>query len=125
MLEEKRQLLGYALVAAFFVSAVIKDFRQATVPKDDLARTADAIAARLPSGACILTAPPEHVAFYSFLRPELEGRACEKDRAYTEILAVTDSYTNAAERKSLLASMRPQYEAVPVGQSELTLYRLR
>jgi hypothetical protein len=129
LIDEKRQLLGYALVAVFFVSAVIKDFRQATVPKDDLARTADAITARLPSDACILTAPPEHVAFFSFLRPELEGRACEKDRAYSEVLAVTDSYANAAERKSLLDSMRSQYQAVPgavpAGQSELTLYRLR
>jgi hypothetical protein len=126
--QEKRASLGYLLLAVFFLSAVVKDFRLATVPKDDLARTADAIVARLPSDACILTAPPEHVAFYAFLRPELEERSCRKDQLYPEILAVTSSYSTPAERKLLLDSMSSQYEpehAVTTGQSELTAYRLR
>src|SRR5579871_838349 len=116
-------LIGCVLLGVFVISAAIKDFRQATVPKDDLGRTADAIVARLPADACVLTAPPEHVAFYSFLRPELEGRACGKDREYREILAVTDSYTSPGERGALLDSLRSQYEAGPAGQ--ITLYRRR
>lgn len=123
--QKSPRLLGCALLGVFLISAAIKDFRQATVPKDDLARTADAIAAHIPSDACILTAPPEHVAFYSFLRPELEGRACTRDREYPEILAVTDSYTSSAERATLLDSLRSQYQAAPAGQSEITLYRRR
>jgi Dolichyl-phosphate-mannose-protein mannosyltransferase len=126
--QERRATLGYLLLAVFLLSAVVKDFRLATVPKDDLARTADAIVSRLPSGACILTAPPEHVVFYEFLRPELEERACVKDRMYPEIFAVTSSYTTPADRKLLFDSMSSQYEpgqAVTVGQSELTAYRRR
>jgi 4-amino-4-deoxy-L-arabinose transferase-like glycosyltransferase len=124
--QQRRATLGYLLLAVFLLSAAVKDFRLATVPKDDLARTADTIVSRLPSDACILTAPPEHVAFYAFLRPELEARACLKDRIYPTILAVTSSYTTPADRKSLGDSISPQYEAEPavtVGQSELTLYR--
>ncbi len=124
----RRATLGYALLAVFFVPAAVKDFRLATVPKDDLARTADAIAARLPSGACVLTAPPEHVAFYVFLRPELEGRACGQDQMYPEILAVTSAYTTAAERQSLVDSISSVYDpeqAMTIGQSGLTIYRHR
>jgi 4-amino-4-deoxy-L-arabinose transferase-like glycosyltransferase len=121
--QKSPRFLGCVLLGVFLISAAIKDIRQATVPKDELARTADAIAARLPSDACILTAPPEHVAFYSFLRPELEGRACGKDREHPEILAVTDSYTSSAERQSLVDSMSTHYEAVPMGQ--FMLYRQR
>ena len=126
--QEKRAILGYLLLAVFFLSAAVKDFRLATVPKDDLSRTADAIVSRLPSDACILTAPPEHVAFYSFLRPELEERSCGQDRIYPEILAVTSSYTTPAERKSLLDSISSVYEpeqTMTIGQSGLTIYRRR
>lgn len=126
--QERRTTLGYLLLAVFFLSAAVKDFHLATVPKDDLALTADAIVSRLPSDACILTAPPEHVAFYAFLRPELEARACPKDRIYPTILAVTTSYTTPVDRKWLADSISHQYEpgqAVTVGQSELTLYRRR
>jgi 4-amino-4-deoxy-L-arabinose transferase-like glycosyltransferase len=126
--QERRATFGYLLLAVFFLSAAVKDFRLATVPKDDLARTADAIVSRLPSDACILTAPPEHVAFYAFLRPELETRACLKDRISPTVLAVTTSYTTPADRKSLADSISSQFEpgqAVTVGQSELTLYRRR
>ncbi len=128
MCQKRRAILGYALLAVFFISAAVKDFRLATVPKDDLARTADAIVSRLPSDACILAAPPEQVAFYVFLRPELEGRSCLKDRTYPEILAATSSYTTAAERKTLVDSMSSAYAAGQVeaiGQNDLTMYRLR
>ena len=91
--QDNRRLPAYLLLAVFFLSALVKDFRLATVPKDDLARTADAIASRLPSYACVLTAPPGHMEFYAFLRPELEGRSCVKDQMYPEILAVTNSYS--------------------------------
>jgi 4-amino-4-deoxy-L-arabinose transferase-like glycosyltransferase len=126
--QEKRAILGYLLLAVFFLSAAVKDFRLATVPKDDLSRTADAIVSRLPSEACILTAPPEQVAYYSFLRPELEERSCGQDRIYPEILAVTSSYTTPAERKSLLGSISSVYEpeqTMTIGQSGLTIYRRR
>lgn len=130
--QERRSTWGYIFLAVFLIAGVLKDFRLATVPKDDLARTADAIVSRLPSHACILTAPPEHIAFYEFLRPELEGRSCRTDQAYPEILAVTSSYTTSAQRKTLAASIpesgSSRYEpdpAVTIGQGELTIYRRR
>jgi hypothetical protein len=121
--QKSPRLLGCVLLGVFLISAAIKDIHLATVPKDDLGRTADTIVTRLPADACILTAPPEHVAFYSFLRPELEGRACGQNGNYAEILAVTDSYTSPAERAALSDSLRSQYDAGPAGR--ITLYRRR
>jgi 4-amino-4-deoxy-L-arabinose transferase-like glycosyltransferase len=122
--QEKHATLAYVLLALFFLPAFVKDYRLATVPKDDLARTADAVVSGLPSNACILAAPPEQVAFYEFLRPELEGRACLKDRTYPEILTVASSYTTATELQSLAASMS-QYEPEQTIGSRLTMYHHR
>jgi hypothetical protein len=126
--QEGRATVGCVLLAVYFVSAGVRDFRLATVAKDDLARTSDAIATQLPSDSCILAAPRERVEFYVFLRPELEQRVCPKEPESPEILTVIGSYTTPAERKALSDAVSPRYEqerTVTIGQSELTVYRRR
>jgi hypothetical protein len=124
---QKRGLLACTIVAVFVVAAGITNFRQATVPRDDLAITADAIAAHLRPGACLLAAPKQQIGLYTFFHPELEARTCNDDRA-AEVLTVASIYTTADERRALTASMATRFEArehVGAGRSELTIYQRR
>jgi 4-amino-4-deoxy-L-arabinose transferase-like glycosyltransferase len=125
---ESRNILAWALITAFLVSAGVKDFRQATTPRDDLAATADALVTHLRPGACVLAVPREQFAFYLFFRTELEGRLCPDDPRGQEILSVSSVYTTPAQRRTFFDAIAPRFESqetVKVGQSELTIYRRR
>ena len=125
---QSRGLLAGALVAVFLGAAALKNFQQATVPKDDLSATADAIVTHLHSNACVAAVPPEQIAFYLFLRPELRDRVCRSDSPTQEMLAVTNAYTTAAERHAFAESVSARFdlrETVKAGRSELTTYSAR
>jgi hypothetical protein len=114
-------LAAIFLVAIFLVSAAVTDFRQASIPRDDLASTAGAIASLLPSDACLLAQPPEQIAFYLFFHPELQTRVCSGKVASREILAVTSVYTQPQEA-SLPTGFVP-VQTTKIGRSRLTLCR--
>jgi uncharacterized membrane protein len=116
-------LAGIFLVAIFLVSAAVTDFRQASIPRDDLASAAGAIASLLPSDACLLAQPPEQIAFYLFFHPELQMRVCSGNFANPEILAVASVYTQPWEA-SLPTGFVP-VQITTIGRSRLTLCRLR
>jgi hypothetical protein len=109
-----------ALLAVFLIAAAIKDFRQAVTPRDDLAATADAVAAHLPPDACVQAQPPGHIDYYLFFRPELQARVCEAESAAPEIMIVASSYTLPPER-SVAAGLSP-VQTIKVGRSDLVLY---
>jgi Dolichyl-phosphate-mannose-protein mannosyltransferase len=114
---------AWALAAIFLVSAAVTDFRQASIPRDDLASTAGAIASLLPSDACVLAQPQEQIAFYLFFHPELQTRVCSGNFANPEILAVASVYTQPWEA-SLPAGF-VSVQTTKIGRSRLTLCRLR
>jgi hypothetical protein len=107
------------LVATLLVSAAVTDFRQALIPRDDLASAAGAIGPLLPSDACLLAQPPEQIAFYLFFHPELQTRVCSGNIANPEILAVASVYTQPWEA-SLPAGFAP-VKITTIGRSRLTL----
>ena len=119
----RRQIMGVALAGVFLVAAGIKDFHQAITPRDDLAATADAIAAQLPSGACVQAEPPGQIDFYLFFRPELQSRVCKENSAASQVMLVASSYTLTSERR-VPPGLAP-VQSVKVGRSELILYRPR
>lgn len=124
--KEGRSPAAYLLLALFLGAALAKDFHLATVPKDDLAATADAIAARVRSGSCLLTAPQEQAAFYVFFRPDLQNKICGANLTEPEIVAVSSTYSTPAQRQALLDSLSARYEqkdAAKVGRSEIWIYR--
>jgi hypothetical protein len=118
---------AFAIPGLFLAAGVIKDFQQATVPRDDLDRTAQAVVQRLPVDGCILAAPVEQSTYYTFLRPQLEGRVCGRDLASSAaVLTVASPYSGAEVRRSVRQSIPSNYVAgapVKIGQSELTLFR--
>ncbi|HLH43167.1 MAG TPA: glycosyltransferase family 39 protein [Bryobacteraceae bacterium] len=116
-----RQITGVALAGVFLVAAIVKDFHQAITPRDDLAATADAIAAHLPAGACVQAEPPGQIDFYLFFRPGLQSRVCEEDSATPEVMLVASSYTLPSERR--VPSGMAAVQSIKVGRSELILYR--
>jgi hypothetical protein len=122
---ERPGVLGWAMIAVFLLAATVKNYRQATRPRDDLAATADAIVAHLRPGACVLSAPLEHIAVYSFFHPELERRACPGSLDAPEVVAVINGYTSAAERKNLADSVHHlnEQETFRIGQSEMFVYK--
>lgn len=119
---------AFLVLAVFVIGGAYADYRLATIPRDDLDRTAQTLAASLPEDGCLMAAPREQAGFYTFLRPELENKVCGErlGSARTVIVAVS-SYTNAAQRKATLASLPARYQAaapVKIGQAEILLYRL-
>jgi hypothetical protein len=115
-----QQLLVWPLATAFLIGAVVKDFHQAITPRDDLAATADAIAAQLPSGACVQAEPPGQIDFYLFFRPDLQSRVCKEGITAPEVMLVASSYTLPSERR-VPPGLAP-VQSVKVGRSELILY---
>jgi hypothetical protein len=122
-------MAAFVLPGLFVAAGAVKNFHQATVPRDDLDRTAEAVVDRLPAGGCLIAAPPEHSGYYTFLRPQLRNRVCREGvPPAPAIVAVASVYSTAEARQAMAASIPPRYAAdprIPIGRSELTVYRLR
>jgi mannosyltransferase len=108
---------GYALLLAFFAAAAFSDYRLATVPKDSFGAQAGVLAAHLPADACVAVAPPNQVAYYVFLRPELERRICAEPPDAARVIAVMSPYSTQADRDWLSRLLDQSYVKAAVLQS--------
>jgi 4-amino-4-deoxy-L-arabinose transferase-like glycosyltransferase len=125
---ESRGIFAWALVSVFLIAASLKNFTQATVPRDDLSATADAISTLLPADACVAAVPREQIAFYLFFHPELQARVCRDGFPSREMIAATSVYATPSERQAFASSVAARFqpgETIRIGQSELTTYSLR
>ena len=126
---ERRPWLALAAVAIFLIPALIKDYRDAVIPKDDLAATADRIEAELSPDACVLIAPPNQIAYYRFFHPDLQLRACPAVPDSAKVVAAdTGQYTTPGERAAMSATLARAYEpegSITVGRAQITLYHRR
>lgn len=126
---KKRPIFLAALLASFFIAASVTDWRDATVPKDDLARAAGAIASSMEPGACVIAAPPEEIAYYVFFHPELDSRVCREPLNSPEVVTViSDNWSGAENRRKLLGQLGNRYtrqSRAVIGHIALTLYRRR
>jgi uncharacterized membrane protein len=123
----RSRLLAAVPVIAFLAIAVLKDWQQATIPKDDLAVSAQAVASRLTADSCVMTAPSWAIDYYPFFRREVKFPACSDPIAAPEVLVVVSPATSTpAEREELWRRLPGAYthqSVVPIGHSELTIYR--
>lgn len=128
----KRSPWFAALPAIVFLGvAAVKDFQDATVPKDDLAASAQAVASRIASGpgvdACVMTAPSWARDYYPFFRRDVTFRPCADPVQAREILmVVSPAASTPAEREDLLRRLPAGYTRVSVstvGHSEVSVYR--
>jgi len=127
LLEARRPSPVWAVVllCAFLAASAAADFRYATVPRDDLAAGARELAARIPEGACFLTAPPHVAAQYVFLRSELRNRVCADTPAQHEVYAVINQYTRPKDRERLAQRLGGRYrlaQSVRMGRTEFQQY---
>lgn len=115
------------LLACFFIAAGITDRRDATVPKDDLARTSGAIASRLPGGACVIAAPPREIAYYVFFHPEMEAQVCREPLRSDEVITVSsDNWSSPQDRRQLQQEIESAYRregGEVLGHVTLQIYR--
>jgi len=126
--EGGRWWAGYALLLAFLAAAAVGDYRLATTPKDEFGAQARVLAAPLPADACVAVAPPTQVAYYLFLRPELEQRICEEPPHAARVVAVMSPYSTQADRDQLSRLLDETYDKAAVLQSgagEIVEYRHR
>ncbi|MGD0363306.1 MAG: glycosyltransferase family 39 protein [Bryobacteraceae bacterium] len=123
-----RRWAGYALCLVFLAAAAVTDYRLATIPKDGFGAQARALAAPLPAGACVAVAPPNHAAYYLFLRPELERRICAEPPDAARVIAVMSPYSRKLERDQLSRLLDRNYDQAAVLQSgagAIVAYRRR
>jgi 4-amino-4-deoxy-L-arabinose transferase-like glycosyltransferase len=126
--EGGRRWASYAVLGAFLAAAAVSDYRLATVPKDGFGAQAGVLAAQLPADACVAVAPMNHVAYYLFLRPELERRICAEPPDGARVVAVMSPYSTPGERDQLSDLLDRSYEKAAVLQSgagEIVDYRRR
>ena len=126
---DRRRAWALAALAVFLIPAALKDYRDAVVPKDDLAATADRIESELAPDMCVLIAPRNQIAYYSFFHPDLQLRACpERPDSGAVLAADTGQYTTTEEHAAMSAVLagayRPEH-SIMVGRARITLYRRR
>ncbi len=115
----RSRLLAAATALAFFAIAAVKDYQNATIPKDDLAVSADAVAARLTADSCVMTAPAWSRDYYPFFRPGVDFPVCAEPAQSSEIIAVV----RPGDRLPPLPDGYVRVSSAPVGRSELRVYR--
>jgi 4-amino-4-deoxy-L-arabinose transferase-like glycosyltransferase len=126
--EGGRRWAGYAILLVFFAAAAVSDYRLATVPKDGFGAQARVLAAQLSADACVAVAPPNHVLYYLFLRPELERMVCAEPPEAARVVAVMSPYSTQGQRDQLSELLDRSYEKAAVLQSgagEIVDYRRR
>ncbi|HLH38486.1 MAG TPA: glycosyltransferase family 39 protein [Bryobacteraceae bacterium] len=115
-----------ALALAFLTSAALKDWRQVTVPKDDLAAVARQAGAMLDPRTCVAAAPRREIGYYVFLQPALAQHVCgDRPSADAVILAISQ-YATAEQkdevRRDLAASGYALKSARAVGAGAIDVY---
>lgn len=122
---QRQRILAAVPVAAFLAVALVEDWKQATVPRDDLAVSAEAVAAHMSADACVLTAPSWERDYFSFFRPGTPFPPCADPPNSARALLVLSPISTAAERAAQLSLVSHGYTreaAVPAGKSELGVY---
>jgi hypothetical protein len=107
------------LLAAF---CLWQSFRYFTAPHENWQVAADAIAAEVRKGACMVVVPREQAYSYEFFRPELADAACPAPRT---VVAFTP-YATDAQRQSAVSELTAQgyrrQSGYPAGKSEIALF---
>jgi len=119
---------GYAVLLAFLAAAAVSDYRLATTPKDGFGAQARVLAAPLPADTCVAVVPPNQVAYYLFLSPELERRVCDAPQGAARVVAVMSPYSTQADRDQLSRLLDQTYDKAAILQSgagEIVEYRRR
>lgn len=119
LLWQRHRLLAATPVVAFLAIAAVKDFQDATIPKDDLAISAQTVASRLTADSCVMTAPSWAIDYYPFFRPEVQFPACADPIHSPEVLVVA-SPANATPVE--LPGAYTRESVSPIGHSELTVW---
>jgi uncharacterized membrane protein len=119
ILWERSRLLAIAPALAFFAIAAVKDYQNATVPKDDLAASADAVAVRLAPDACVITAPSWSRDYYSFFRPGVDFPACAEPARSQEVIAVI----RPGDALPPLPAAYTRVSTAKAGRSEVNVYK--
>jgi len=126
---DRRRVWAFAALAVFLIPAGLKDYRGAVVPKDDLAATGDRIESELRPEMCVLVAPRNQIAYYSFFHPDLELRACpERPDSAVVLAADTGQYTTPQEQDAMSGVLAGDYQrerSILVGRARITLYHRR
>jgi len=99
------------LLCVFFAGALGKDIRQTFFAAEDWGAAAKAIRAELAGGGCLVVAPAEQIAYYSFYEPELTARVCAGEHTGPVVVAASP-YTDSADE-------RRQLEGVAVGRKRV------
>lgn len=103
-----RSRWGFCALSVFLAGAVAKDVRMTFFAAEDWGLAARAIRTEVGRGACLVVAPAEQLAYYSFYEPSLGARACGAGPA---VLAVSP-YTTAAEKRSALGGSQVTKQVV-------------
>ncbi len=123
---KRHRLLAAVPALAFLAIALVEDWRQATIPRDDLAVSAQAVAAHMSADACVLTAPAWARDYYAFFRRDVVFPACGDPPASARVLLVVSPTSTTAERESTLSHLAGGYVRANIftaGKSELGVYR--
>lgn len=111
--------LAAAPALAFFAVALAKDYQNATVPKDDLASSAGAVAARLTPESCVLTAPAWSRDYFPFFRPGVVFPPCAEPARSRQIIAVV----RPGDTLPPLPAAYSRVSSGQAGRSEVSVYR--
>lgn len=116
---DRSRLLAAMPALAFFTIAAVKDFQNATVPKDDLASSAVAVAARLTPDSCVVTAPSWSRDYFSFFRPGVDFPVCAEPPQSREVIAVV----RPGDVLPPLPAAYTRVSTAQAGRSEVSVYK--
>ncbi len=115
----RSRALAAALVAIFIGIAAVKDFQDATIPKDDLAASAEAVASRIDSDSCVITAPSWSIDYFVFFHPGVAFRHCADPVQSREVITVVAP----GETPPHLPDSYALENVSSAGRSRLTVWR--
>ena len=113
---------GYKLVVLLAAFCLWPSFRYFTAPHENWQLAADALAAEVRRGACVVVVPNEQAYSYEFFRPELADASCPAPRT---VVAFTP-YATDAQRQAAVAALTTQgytkQSGYSSGKSDLALF---
>jgi len=120
---ERGTRAGLAVGTLLAVVCIWQTVRYFSGPHENWDIAANAIAAEVNRGACLVVVPAEEVRSYAFFRPELAESHCPATRS---VLAITPYATSAQREKAASALMGAGYARISAreeGKSEIVVYR--
>jgi hypothetical protein len=123
-----QRIVAATLLGAFTASAVSKDYKQVTIPKEDWQSAAETISSKLPPNGCFLAAPPDQLDFYAFFRPSLRFQTCTSGRTGEWIVAAISPYATHDQEERLVAGLPSGFvrtQSLASGRIRIAVYRRR